>query len=98
MAVTQEAGSVLISADGAVGTSGAATKVFAIHIISDGTAGVVILRNGTGTGDTAFVQETGTINTGKTIVYGNKGYLFPAGCYCDVDSHALTTLVSYAQA
>lgn len=97
MSVTQEAGSTLITADAAVGTSGAATKVFAIHIVSDGTAGVVILRNGTSTGGTAYVTETGTVSTGKTVYFGDNGVLFPSGCYCDVDSHALTTLVAYAQ-
>lgn len=93
----QATGSVLITADGAVGTSAAPTYVSAIHIISGGTAAVVSLRNGTSTGGTAWVTETGTVSTGKTFYYGNPGLLFPSGCFVDVDTNTTSVAVSYSQ-
>lgn len=83
--------------DAAVGASGAAIRVFMLHIISDGTAGVAILRNGTSTAGTAFVTESGTISTGKTINFGTQGMIFPAGCFLDVDSHVTGGVVTYNQ-
>ena len=93
----QNAGSQVITADSVVGVSGKATRVFAVNIVSDGTAGVVILRNGTSTGGTAYVTENGVVSSGKTVTYGTQGILFPSGCFCDVDSHATSTLVAYTQ-
>jgi len=81
--------------DAAVGSSGAAVRVFTVHIISDGTAGVAILRNGTSTAGAAYVTESGTINTGKTINYGTQGMVFPSGCFLDVDSHVTAGIVTY---
>ena len=81
--------------DAAIGASGVPIRVFCLHIISDGTAGVASLRNGTAATDTAYVTETGTINTGKTIVLGDQGMIFPSGCFLDVDSHVVGGLVTF---
>lgn len=92
-------GSQLVgTTDAAIGTSGNAVRVFNIHIITSGiTAAVVSLRNGTAAGATAYVTESGTASTGKTIDYGMKGVLFPAGCFCDVDGNTTSVLVAFSQ-
>lgn len=91
-------GTVLITADGAVGTSGVATRVFNIHIISGGGgAAIVNLRNGTLVTDTIYIKETGTVSTGKTFDYGMKGHLFPAGLYVDVDANTTSVAVQFGQ-
>lgn len=84
-----------LQADAIVGVSGGPVVIYGIHIISDSTAGVVILRNGTTSSDTVIIQETGTVSTGKTIMYANDGVIFPAGCFCDVDAHATNVTVFY---
>lgn len=97
MPTVQNSATTLLTADGVVGTSGAATRVFFFHIISGGTAAVVSLRNGTTVTSTIYITETGTINTGRTLAYGANGILFPAGCFCDVDVNTTSVLVSYEQ-
>lgn len=91
-------GSQLVTADLAVGTSGAVTRVFNIHIISGGGGGAVVtLKNGTSTSGTAYITETATVSTGKTFDYGMKGQLFPSGCFVDVDTNTTSVLVAYSQ-
>lgn len=95
----QNSGSQAIASgtDAAVGTSGKPTRVFSVNFVSDGTAGVFILRNGTSSSGTAFVTENGVISSGKTVEYGQTGILFPAGCFCDVDSHVTAAVIAYSQ-
>lgn len=76
----------VVSGDSVVGASGTPIAVYGINIISDGTAGVVILRNGTAVGDTAIITLTGTASKGVYIDFGG-GIVFPSGCYCDIDTH-----------
>ncbi len=94
----QNAGTQAITSgtDAVVGVSGVPTRVFTLHIVSDGTAGVAILRNGTTTGGTLYVSETGTISAGKTINFGTQGMMFPSGCFLDVDTHVISGVVTYA--
>lgn len=94
----QNAGTQLVTVDAAVGSSGIAVRVFMIHIISGGTAAIVSLRNGTASGATAYVTQTGTISTGATFTYGLQGMLFPAGCFCDVDVNTTSVAVTYGYA
>lgn len=91
----QNAGTQIATADAAVGSSGVAVRIFAMHIISGGAAGVVSLRNGTAASATAYVTETGTVGTGQTYNYGAQGFLFPAGCFIDLDSNTTSVLVSF---
>jgi len=91
-------GSQLITADGVVGTSGKAVRIFAIHILSSGGGGAVVkLRSGTAVGGTIRIQETGTVSTGKTFTYGKNGHRFEAGCYCDIDANTTSVLVEYKE-
>jgi hypothetical protein len=95
----QNAGSQAIAGgtDAVIGTSGKPTRVFAISFLSDGTAGVFILRNGTSTAGNPFVQENGVVSAGKTVTYGTTGIMFPAGCFMDIDTHVMSGVVEYAQ-
>lgn len=95
----QNAGTQAIASgtDAAIGTSGVKTRVFTVHLISDGTATVTSLRNGTSASASAFATETGTASTGKTINYGLQGLFFPSGCFLDVDAHCTGGIVTYTQ-
>jgi hypothetical protein len=76
----------VITEDGVVGTSGKPHVVYGVNIISDGTAGVVNLRNGAAVGADIVIALTGTANKGVWFNF-EDGLMFPAGCYCDVDAH-----------
>lgn len=83
--------------DQAVGTSGKPTRVFQITVLSDGTAGVSLLRNGTSTSGTIYVNPTNVVNKSATVSFGEEGILFPGGCFADVDAHCIATLITYRQ-
>lgn len=86
---------IVSGTDAAIGASGVAVRVFTVHLISDATATVTSLRNGTSASATIYATETGTVSTGKTINYGTQGMLFPAGCFCDVDAHCVGGIVTF---
>ncbi len=84
----------------AIGTLGRPIRVYTVHIISGGTAGIIKLHNGTSTSDTLVVQETcAVVSTGNTINYGDYGILFPAGCFYEevVDGNVTSTLVTFEE-
>lgn len=89
---------IVAATDAAVGASGVAVRVFTLHVISDGTATVVSLRNGTSASSTAYVTQTGTISTGATFNFGTQGMLFPSGCFLDADAHTTGGIVTYCYA
>lgn len=86
---------IVSGTDAVIGVSGKPTRVFSVNFLSDGTAGVLVLRNGTTASDTVYVTETGVISTGKTVSYGQTGILFPAGCFLDIDVHVVSGVVSF---
>lgn len=90
-----QGGTDILTADGAVGTSGAPIRVWSLHLISGGTAGVVNLRNGTLVTDTIQATFTGAINLGVTVNFGSKGMLFPAGCFYDEDANVTSTAITF---
>lgn len=95
---TQHSGSALLTADGVVLQSGKPTRLFAIHIISGaGGGGVIDLYNGTASTDTLYIKEQGTANGGKNILYGDQGFFFPAGLYCDLDANTTSVLFEISQ-
>lgn len=92
----QNAGAQLVIADGAVQSAGLAVRVFGIHIISTGGGGAIVsLRNGSTVGGTIWVTQTGTVSTGATFNFGDKGILFPSGCFVDVDANTTSVLVAF---
>lgn len=92
----QNAGTQVITADGVVSASGQAVRIFTIHVISGGGgAAIPALRTGTAVGGAIWIQETGTVSTGKTFNYGAQGVLFPNGCFCDVDANTTSVTITY---
>ncbi len=85
-------GTYQVTADGQAGPA-RAVRVFNIVVKSDGTAGVVAVKNGTTTGGTEFDQINGTINQAVVRNY-EGGMVFPSGCYIDLDSHSTYVTVS----
>ena len=81
--------------DGVIGPSGKRIRLFSLTLRSGGTASVLALHNGTGTGGTMYFQGTGAISTGVTFVFGQCGRLFPAGCYADVDANVASVIADY---
>lgn len=99
MSVGKQGGTQSISnqTDAAIGTSGKPTRVYYAEAVSDGTATLVLLKNGTSTGGTQFSQLDGTISKSVSRYYGSEGMWFPAGCFADVDSHTAFLTVCYSQ-
>ena len=79
--------------DTVIGAAGKPVRIFAIHPIS-GTATVIKLHSGA-VGGTIYAQETGTANTGKTVVFGPWGLLFPSGCTVETNANTVSCLVQY---
>lgn len=91
-------GTQLLAADGALGTSGTAVRVYAISILSGATAGILSLRNGTGTGDTIYATLTcAAVSTSTVFTFGTTGMFFPNGCFVDIISNVTSAAVSFVQ-
>ena len=84
-------------ADIAIGHSGKPVRVWAVNILSDSTAGQLVLRNGTTDSSTIYIREVGVADTGKTVAYGEEGILFPNGCFYDQDANILGLTVQYSE-
>ncbi len=92
----QNAGTQVITADGVVSASSQAVRIFTMHVISTGGGAAQInLRTGNAVGGAIWVQETGTVSTGKTFNYGAQGVLFPSGCFCDVDANTTSVTLTF---
>lgn len=89
-------GTVVKTADGIVGVSGKPVRIFAVNNVSGGTAGDVVLRNGTTAAGTVYVQLTGTANAGTAWDF-HEGVLFPDGCFYDHDSNNTFATITYSQ-
>lgn len=98
MAITWDAGDQLVLTTSVVlGVSGKPIRVFNMSLLSGGTASVIQLKSGTSGSGTIFIQETGTISTGKTFDYGTHGHYFPTGCFVTVDANIVSAEISYSQ-
>lgn len=94
----QNAGTNSITGNNAasIGTGGTAVRVFNMHVISGGGGGsIVSLRNGSTSGGTIWVTETGTTSTGKSFNYGTQGILFPSGCFVSTDTNSAQVTISF---
>ena len=89
-------GTIRYTGDSAVGTSGKPIRVFSIHLVSGASASTTTLKNGTGTGDTAWVQVDGLANAGVTLNFAG-GVRFPLGCYLDADANISFATVTFTE-
>ena len=88
-------GTTILTVDGVVGISGAPTRVYGMEIQSGGTAGRVILYNGTDATGGNYVNRVGKSNQGDPLDFGAEGKFFPAGCYADLDANVTRVIIQY---
>lgn len=89
-------GSVSVTADSIIGPSGKPIRLWAVNMLSGGTAGELVLRNGTTASAAIWVREQGTANTGKSVSYGQEGILFPNGMFYDDDSNFTGVTIQFS--
>jgi hypothetical protein len=91
----QSSGSVRLTGDGAVGPSGKPIRVFSATQLSGGTAGILVLRNGTTDSGTVYIQKTAPVVSNTDTVNFENGLLFPNGCFFDKDTNVTHVVVEY---
>lgn len=79
-----------------VGKAAAPTRLYSFHIISGGTAGSVNLHNSSNL-VTPWMTFSGTISTGRTFSFGEKGILFPDGLTTINDTNVTTAIFNISQ-
>lgn len=89
-------GTVRLTEDSLVGTSGKPIRIFSIHLVSGGTLSTTTFKNGTSTSGTAWVQVDGLASSGVTLNFAG-GVRFPAGCYMDTDANISYCTVTYTE-
>ena len=87
-------GRAALSADSVVGPSGKKIRVWSVSLISGGSAGELILRNGTTASGTLEFELTGTANAGTHQSF-ETGRLFPDGCFYDHNGNNTIAVISY---
>jgi hypothetical protein len=88
-------GSVYGAADAVAGPSGKPIRVYGLTVTSGGGGnGVCLLKNGTTSGGTVYISQTGTTPTSVSWDYGVYGRLFPDGCFVDMDANVDSYVVS----
>lgn len=85
-------GSVRLTGDGSVGPSGEPFRVFSATFLSGGSAGTLVLRNGTSASGTVYVQQAGTASETVTINFEN-GLRFNSGCFFDIDANVTAVVI-----
>lgn len=83
------------TSDAVVLSSGRAVAVYGVNMASGGTAGNIVLRNGTSSSGTAVLTITGSISAGTVTHFGGVGITFPSGCFIDVDANVASYSVIY---
>jgi len=77
----------VVASDIAITTAGTPVAVYGVNITSDGTAGAVLLRNGSTVSGTLIMTLLGTASKTVHVNFGGVGVVFPDGCFVDVDAH-----------
>lgn len=87
-----EVGYKVFTASGAFGDSGKAQAVYAVQMLSGGTAAVPCLYDGTSSLGTGAYPIQGTISV---WVQSNPsaGIVFPSGCFVSFDSNTTKVIV-----
>ena len=89
-------GSVALTADSAVGTSGNPIRVFSATWTSGATAGILQLRNGTADTADSYTFLEGTAYLSKVQTW-EGGLRFPKGCFYDHDSNIGRAVIEYVE-
>lgn len=88
-------GAVRYTADGAVGPSGANIRVYSATALSGGTAGILVLRNGTTDSANIWVQQTAPVVSNTFTINFEGGLLFTGGCFFDKDTNITAVVVEF---
>jgi hypothetical protein len=94
MSLTNPGGTQVLTADGVVGVSGRPCRVYSITWTSGGSAGQVVLRNGTTASGAIFFDKLGVVSDTDTQNF-QSGRFFPGGCFFDKDSNVTRVVVSF---
>lgn len=94
MSIKGTSGSTRATADGAIGPSGKPIRVWNVTWLSGGSAGELVLRNGTSASGTVYVQQNGTASKTATLNFAG-GLRFPGGCFFDKDANVTAALVEF---
>lgn len=90
-------GSKYLAADGVIGVSAKPVRIYSVEVLSGGTAGVLVLRNGSTASGTIYVQQTcATVSETNTFNWCG-GLTFPDGCFFDKDTNVTSVVVNYEQ-
>ncbi len=91
-----EVGYKVLTASGVVGDSAKPQALYGYGFKSDGTAGQLVLFDGTSSLGTVVMDQTGIISS---TVYNNLGcgVVFPIGLYASFDSHVTRATFFYRQ-
>lgn len=76
-------GTVYVTEDTALIRSGKPVRVYSVHEIYGSSSTGSVLRNGTSASDTIYASLKSTDSQGVTHDFGDKGMLFPSGCFYD---------------
>ena len=79
-------GSEHLTADSVLGAPNVSCRVFSVTLLSGGTAGTLVLRNGQDASGTIYVQQTGIPNE-SAVQNWEQGLYFPDGCFYDHDAN-----------
>ena len=86
-------GTVYVTADGVLISSGKPVRVFLVHEIYSGAGVGSVLRNGTSASGTIYAALTGATDAGVTTNFGDRGVLFPAGCFYDEGTNVTSATI-----
>ena len=90
--------SAVLTADGAVGTSGRDTIVWSVIVGAGADAATATLYAGTSTGGTKqLVGKCVTVNHSVSLDTGVRGLYFSGGCYLDLTGTTPDITVVYSQ-
>jgi hypothetical protein len=87
-------GSIRLTADSVVGTSGRAVRLYSVHWLSGAAAGTLVLRNGTSATSEVYLQKVGTALDSQIFDWG-QGLRFPAGCFYDHDANTTFVVIEF---
>ena len=90
-----DVGGIRVTADSVIGTTGVPTVLYGWCIVSGGTAGDVIFRNGISTSGGILLEDKGTANEGVPNDLGGIGVVFPNGLFADIDADVDSLIVYF---
>lgn len=83
-------GTVTLTADGAVGTSGKPVRIYSIYWVKETGAETMVVRHGISSSASIVIEQVSTADDGNLLDFGAEGMLFPSGAFYD-EGTAITT-------